>query len=565
VAESIFDFFTREAGQKRRRALDDAVGGLLEYLTPQNLHPAAEFVAQSNPIQGMSDSMAASGVVFDPEQTADARKRAALDMGMEMAFALTPAALAARGYLTPVQGVMEGLLGGSPAQKVITDDIVERFTQLGEVPVMGSGLGGAYEMIGSDLRKNMGNEPSSREITGQNFEGKGANFSNMKAQRSSIIDDHYSRGLLSTEMTPPVPITYNDLAGKTIMGLVGDPTARKTVTQIGDLRLENPVDVQAGAEFMDIYGYASARSAMSAQLQEAASSDDAFFTFLNMAEKSGDFAKHTGEAVGEAFRAAMTSNSNPILRDKIPMINEKIRKIGVPKSEKVVDSNGNEILLPSGNPKTKNYTVYPFENFKSVEDPNYMAEYIASIPTGSERAAFIKGLDKDALQKAGVPNIGQIRVALANPDLIGRDFLSAGYRGFFPDYDKGLMDTTDDIHRTYDTYVEKVGPSYTLDQGGGGVPANLLFVDKAEKQRAKGTGGLLVPTSPDYKQYEMSPEASKQFMDDRAVEIADTFVEIEKRFGRGAALRYADELLSGGRISGSMIDSARKANAPGIY
>jgi len=124
MAESIFDFFTREAGQKRRRALDDAVGGLLEYLTPPNLRPAAEFAAQVNPIQGMSDSMAASGVVFDPEQTAEARKRAALDMGMEMAFALTPAALAARGYLTPVQGVMEGLLGGSPAQKVIANNIV---------------------------------------------------------------------------------------------------------------------------------------------------------------------------------------------------------------------------------------------------------------------------------------------------------------------------------------------------------------------------------------------------------------------------------------------------------
>jgi len=107
VAESIFDFFTREAGQKRRRALDNAVGGLLEYLTPPNLRPTAEFAAQVNPIQGMSDSMAASGVVFDPEQTAEARKRAALDMGMEMAFALTPAALAARGFMSPVQGVMQ--------------------------------------------------------------------------------------------------------------------------------------------------------------------------------------------------------------------------------------------------------------------------------------------------------------------------------------------------------------------------------------------------------------------------------------------------------------------------
>lgn len=565
MAEGIIDFFSREAGQRRRRALDEAIGGLIEYLTPPNLRPAAEFVAQANPIQGMFDSMTASRVVFDPDETLEARKRAALDMGMEMAFALTPAALAARGYLTPVQGVMEGLLGGSPTQKAITDDLIERVTQPGEVPVMGSGLGGAYEMIGSDLRKNMGDEPSALDVMGKENLGKGSGFSNMKAQRSSIIDDHYSKGLLSNEMTQPEPLTFNDLAGKTVMGLVGDPTARKTVTQIGDLRLANPVDVQAGAEFMDIYGYASARSAMSSQLKEAASSDDAFFTFLQMGDKSGDFAKHTGEAVGEAFKAAMTSNSNPILRDKIPEIDAHIRKIGVGKSDKVLDKDGNEILTAKGNPKTKSYTVYPFEDFKSIADPNYMAEYIANIPTGSERAAFIKGLDRAQLQKYGVPNIGQIRVALANPDLIGRDFLTAGYRGFFPDFDKGLMPTTPDIHSTYDTYIDKIGASYNLDQGGGGVPANLLFVDKAEKQRAKGTGGLLVPTSADYKQYEMSPAASKQYMDDRAVELADTFVEIEKRFGRGAALRFANDLLSGGRISGSMIDSARKANAPGVF
>ena len=562
---SIFDFFSREAGQNRRRALDEAVSDFMTSITPPNLRPTVEFVGQANPLQGMSDSMAASEIVFDPEQTAEARKRAALDMGLEMALALTPAALAARGYLTPVQGVMEGLLGGSPTQTAITDDLVERFTQPGAVPTMGSGLGGAYEMIGSDLRRNLGTEPSALDVMGKANEGKGSGFSNMKAQRSSIIDDHFSRGLLSDEMTPPEPLTFNDLYGKTVMGLVGDPTARKTVTQIGDLRLPNPVDVQAGGEFMDIYGYASALPAMSAQLREAASSDDAFFTFLQMGDKSGDFAKHTGEAVGEAFAAAMTSNSNPILRDKIPDIDAHIRKIGVSKSDKVLDSEGEEILLPSGNPKTKSYTVYPFADFKSVADPNYMAEYISKIPTGSERAAFIKGLDRAQLQKYGVPNIGQIRVALANPDLIGRDFLTAGYRGFFPDYDKGLMPTTPDIHSTYDTYIDKIGASYNLDQGGGGVPANLLFVDKAEKQRAKGTGGLLVPTSADYKQYEMSPAASKQFMDERAVELADTFIEIEKRLGRGAALRFANDLLSGGRISGSMIDSARKANAPNVF
>jgi len=118
MAQSIFDFFTREAGQQRRRALDEAVGGLIEYLTPPNLRPATEFVAQANPIQGMSDSMAASGIVFDPQQTAEARKRAALDMGTEMALALTPAALAAKGFMTPTQGMMQSFGVSSDATSV---------------------------------------------------------------------------------------------------------------------------------------------------------------------------------------------------------------------------------------------------------------------------------------------------------------------------------------------------------------------------------------------------------------------------------------------------------------
>lgn len=120
--DGLLNFFSRDAGQRRRQALDEFVSGIERYIPP-NLRPAAGAVAQMNPVQGMQDAMQAGGVVFDPDQTAEARKRAALDMGVEMAFALTPAALAARGYLTPVQGVMESLLGGSPAQQQITEDL----------------------------------------------------------------------------------------------------------------------------------------------------------------------------------------------------------------------------------------------------------------------------------------------------------------------------------------------------------------------------------------------------------------------------------------------------------
>ena len=41
-----------------------------------------------------------------------------------------------------------------------------------------------------------------------------------------------------------------------------------------------------------------------------------------------------------------------------------------------------------------------------------------------------------------------------------------------------------------------------------------------------------------------------------------TFTELERRGGRRAALQYAQQLLSEGKITGQMIEAARKANAP---
>lgn len=103
---NLFDFFTPEAGQRRRSSLERLVSGIERYIPP-NLRPAAEAVVQMNPVQGISDAMSASGVAFDPAQTAEARRRAAVDMGVEMAMTLAPAALVRMGYLAAPAGLME--------------------------------------------------------------------------------------------------------------------------------------------------------------------------------------------------------------------------------------------------------------------------------------------------------------------------------------------------------------------------------------------------------------------------------------------------------------------------
>jgi hypothetical protein len=88
--------------------LDEFVDGLnLERFVPPNLRPATEFVAEANPVAAIGGAMQDASVVFDPQQTAEARRRAAVDMGLEMAMTLAPAALVRMGYLAAPAGLAE--------------------------------------------------------------------------------------------------------------------------------------------------------------------------------------------------------------------------------------------------------------------------------------------------------------------------------------------------------------------------------------------------------------------------------------------------------------------------
>ena len=100
--------FLGMGGQERRKMLDNYVDSLnLERFVPPNLRPATEFIAEANPVAAIGGAMQDASVVFDPEQTAEARKRAAVDMGLEMAMTLAPAALVRMGYLAAPAGLAE--------------------------------------------------------------------------------------------------------------------------------------------------------------------------------------------------------------------------------------------------------------------------------------------------------------------------------------------------------------------------------------------------------------------------------------------------------------------------
>ena len=421
-----------------------------------------------------------------------------------------------------------------------------------------------YRRDGAAVASRISNIPSSKSVMGVEDLPPAGNFTKITPLQSRALPEHQSAGYLSDEIVPPrVQQSIAPLLGRDVLAIVGDQTGRHTVTSVDGKVLPNEVASKAGFQYIDVpgQGYAGASSATSSKATEAgrslAKGTDPYYMSFMMGEQSGDFARHQGNIFGEMFKSA------PIAASNVTKVDEAIRKIGVPKTVKVFDDNGNPVMNPkTGKQKTKSVKSFPFTNFGTVADPNAVSAYIDAIPTGTQRAYFLKGMDTDAFQKMGVPRVSDARLAAADPNQIGMDWGTVGYRGFTPDLERGLYPTTPAQSTTYDTGIGKVGQADTFLEGSRGIPANLLYRDLAEAQRAKGTGGGLLMNSADYKAYEMSPKRAKQTIDDLAVETVDTFLEIEKRGGRGDALRYARDILSGGKVTGAMVEAARKANAP---
>jgi len=406
-----------------------------------------------------------------------------------------------------------------------------------------------YTMRGDAIAAALAGHPSARSIMRGEPNIVGSGVTNIGSQKATALASHTSGGLLDPELLPPVPVDISNFKDYTLMGIVGDNSGRKRVTDVMGDRLRNAVDTQGGFQYIDrgTQGYAGAQTATSSKLNEAMKTENPLYTTILMSEQSPDFAVPTSKIFSELIAASPISSKNA------PQINEAIRNIGVPYT-KVVKENGKEVKLQS--------TVYPFKDFQDISVPGYFEAYVASLPSGTQRAGFLKGLDKAGLQKLGLPRVSDARLAMADEGQIGMDWGSTGYRVFQPDLKRGMYETTPDQSLTYSHGIDKVGPAYTLTEGSMGIPYALTFPDVSSVLRAKGTGGGLEMSSAAYKVFEGSPKRAKQRVNDMVIDLVSTFRGIETRFGREAAMRFAADTVKDIKVTPAIIEAARKANAP---
>ena len=407
-------------------------------------------------------------------------------------------------------------------KKFLTDNFKPLFTQ-NELGALGN-LGNTRE----DLIKEFGSLPS-YEITGDDiisaFGNKTRaidmyNKNTVPFQRSYTglvrdpLKDFSVRGKVSSIGKDPTLVTdASILEGRTIVPMVGDRTIRGAdITGIGALDFDNPVRTYGGIQFMDdsLAAWASKQGAMQGKQNVIETIDKMggkpVAMPVTMAERGGDFSLDTANLVIESFK------SMDLPKSKLNKITKLIKD--------TVDSGET-----------------PFKKVPNLNNMDEFSTYFRGLP-GTARALLVKRLDKDLLQKAGAPNIGQIRIAQSNPGLLAEDWLGMGARFVDLDPKIGVLKS---VHPTYDSQLMKAKDAETYTFGTT-IPQTIMLRKLMQNRRDAGKYGNFKPQSADYKTLEMSP-SNIEVVDQQLVDEASKYLEIKRNIGDREAYEYAQKLI----------------------
>ena len=129
------DFFTADAGQRRRAALDE-FGRDIGYYVPPELRNLLGFAAEMTPTATLERAGQASQQMLAPDRTAMERVGDLGTMLSETAGVAAPIMVANRAAMPIADAVQEGLLGFSVGAQDVGRAVVDRLNQPGPVPTM---------------------------------------------------------------------------------------------------------------------------------------------------------------------------------------------------------------------------------------------------------------------------------------------------------------------------------------------------------------------------------------------------------------------------------------------
>ena len=373
-------------------------------------------------------------------------------------------------------------------------------------------------------------------------------FSQNVKQKTAPYDWEVETNLVDAGYTAPALVTPSYFEGDDMYFLAGDRTAGgRDVTRVGERKLRRPVRLEAGAEYMDTDQVWGSHSGVMKPKQNVFS-DPANegrkirVGFSPMGERSGDFAKHQGQLYSEMmYSSEMPGKTVKQVNTELKSIVGKFRQKALDKTNKQREKDG---LRP--------LTRVTLSDIPSVNSPEFREWFDTQSPE-QVRKPFLQRMDQSDVKKLpGLPDVGEMRFAATNPDLVQSPSFSSGYRFATPDIERGLIPAK---HSSYDTGLGKM-PGTGSQTFGADVPWTISARDTALPRLAaaaleKGTfypgqnmpfSGRAYALPSDQRVFTMNPK-TKQKMDAQYVEEASTYLDRLQRGGIEDATQYEMNLI----------------------
>jgi hypothetical protein len=178
-------------------------------------------------------------------------------------------------------------------------------------------------------------------------------------------------------------------------------------------------------------------------------------------------------------------------------------------------------------------------------------QFFAGRP-GTHASFFAKKIDSARWQKAGFPDIGEVRFSASTPELLGAPRLSTGH-AFSQVEPSGRIVTNPALkHKTYPALIPSEGEGY---MGGSSIPipAKLMFSDFYKTMKAKDKSGKAIdygsPTGQTLFQQSLMTkvpfqDATQEWLDGI---MADRRQKQEQGYKKGGAVRRALMIAKGGK------------------
>lgn len=515
MADGLLDLFSREAGQRRRRDLEEAI----TYYIPPELRPLLGLATEMNPIVSGERAGQDAQTLFAPDVALMDRIAAGGRMASNMAGIVAPTVVAGRAGMPAAQALEESLLGFSatPQAAALADFALD---ESGAVNLGGLSYAPA-RLTEEDITASVPFRRTGTENFAPRREGGGrakdpalyTPFSTIKQDQIAPYDWEVQGRYFPTREEAAVTVSPEEFARNydVLFGYPADATLNNVlIEEINGLRLPVPMMQQAGHTFPDNprMGFASEPLEMGKRNRayQAARTEDLrpAVTPMVMGPKGGDFSQHVSQTQAQLIRAAEEQIDPSFVPGRIP--------------SRV--SGGVTGLL----------------------DPRL--PYVVENVPGTARAEFVKSLDTGPAMKAGIPSVAATRWATMDPNLVGADLLSSGYRIFEPAPSDVIRRHGGERHATYGGYINRVGPSMTM---GAPRPWYLMFPDVAYPSMLgatkPGANMLRMDALPkDLRKFQMNPNLRQQ-IDPQWVDTNALYDEILKNEGKERADLFAYEAL----------------------